>query len=311
MRVWFLTMIRLHRRAVAATIALLTCVFTTAGCVTNTEGGNPEGWTDIKPAAVPEIAALVPANIKAKGTLTSGTNPPFAPMEFKDSNGNLIGFEMDLVGALASVMGLKFEPVQQDFSRILPSVQAGSLDMGSSGFTDNEERRKSFDFVDYMYAGVQWVQHTGKPIDPNEPCGLTIAVQRTTVSETDDVRPKAEQCLKDGKKPIEVLSYDTSDNAALALVNKRADVFSADSPVSAWAVHKSKGKLELVGDMQDASPYGLAVPKGSQLGVALAKALQYLIDHGDYQRLLDQWSIQNGKLDKALINEKTIQEVKH
>lgn len=289
-------------RAASALLLLGLCT----SCVTNEEQGTPEGWSQITPEVVPEIAAMVPADVAARGTLTVGTNPPFAPFEFKDSSGNIIGLELDLIHAVAAVMGLKSEPVQQDFSMILPAVTSGSLDAGASGFTDTDERRKNYDFVDFLYAGVQWAQQPGADVDPDNACGLTVAVQRTTVSDTEDVRPKAEECLAQGKAPIKVLAYDTSDTAATALVLGRADAFSADSPITAWAVERSGGKMELTGEMFQAAPYGWPVPKDSELGPALAAALQHLIDTGDYARILGQWNIHEGYLDHALINEEAI-----
>lgn len=289
----------------AAVCTSLLPVAMLAGCVTNAEGGNPEGWEEITPAAVPEIAAMVPEDIQASGRLTAGANPPFAPFEFKDSQGNLIGMEMDLGRAVASVMGLEFAPQEQDFAMILPAVQAGTLDTGMSGFTDSEERRENFDFVNFLYAGIQWAAQPGADVDPAHPCGLTVAVQRTTVSETDDVRPKAEKCEEEGN-PMTILSYDTSDNAALAALVGRADALSADSPVTAWAVNRSDGKMELVGDMFDAAPYGFAVPKGSPLGPAMAAAMQHLIDTGEYERILAQWGVETGLLEQAQINEQPV-----
>ncbi|MDK8637594.1 ABC transporter substrate-binding protein [Corynebacterium imitans] len=280
-----------------------------SGCVTNTEGGNPEGWEPIVPDAVPEIAALVPKEVAADGKLSIGANPPFAPFEFKDSTGAIIGLEMDLGRAVAGVMGLEYDPQDMDFAMILPAVQAGSLDAGMSGFTDNEERRKSFDFVNFLYAGIQWAQQPGAGVDPSNPCGLTVSVQRTTVSETDDVRPKAQACEDAGEEPITILSFDTADNAALAALVGRADAYSADSPVTAWAVERSDGELELVGDMFDAAPYGFAVPKGSALGPAMAQAMQHLIDTGDYERILAQWNVGTGLLDEALLNEQPIEKL--
>lgn len=288
-------------------VALAVASASLAGCVTNAEGGNPEGWQPILPDEVPEIAAMVPESVAADGTLTAGTNPPFAPFEFKDSEGRIIGMEMDLGRAVASVMGLDFRPVEQDFSMILPAVQSGTVDTGMSGFTDNEERRQNYDFVNFLYAGIQWAQQTGDNIDPARPCGLTVSVQRTTVSETDDVRPKAAACEAHGEDPVTVLSYDTSDNAALAVLVERADGFSADSPVTAWAVNRSDGQLEMVGEMFDAAPYGFAVPKDSELGPAMAAAMQHLIDTGEYERILAQWSIEDGLLDEALINEQPLE----
>ena len=275
-------------------------------CVTNVEDGHPAGWEPIIPEAVPAVVEMVPADIAERGVLRGGTNPPFAPFELKDSDGSIIGMEMDLAAAVAGVMGLRFEPVEQDFAMILPAVQAGTLDAGTTGMTDNEERRKNFDFVNFLYAGIQWAAPVGSDVDPSHPCGLTVAVQRTTVSETDDVRPKSEACEAAGEEPITILAYDTSDNAALGALMGRADALSADSPVTAWAVARSDDRLELTGEMFDAAPYGWAVPKDSPLGPAMAAALQHLIDTGDYERILAQWGVESGLLDTAMINEKEI-----
>lgn len=294
----------MNRRRMTAVAVVTAASISMSACVTNVEEVHPEGWTPVTPDAVPEIAALVPESVAADGVLSGGTNPPFAPFEVKDSGGDIVGMEIDLARATAAVMGLEFEPVEQDFAMILPAVQAGTLDVGVSGFTDNEERRKNVDFVNFLYAGIQWAQPTGGNVDPENACGLTVAVQRTTVSETDDVRPKSQACEDAGEKPITILSYDTSDNAALSALIGRADALSADSPVTAWAVARSDGELELTGDMFAAAPYGWAVPKDSPLGPAMAAALQHLIDTGDYQRILAQWGVETGLVEKAMINEK-------
>ena len=293
----------MHYPTSARIAACLVATSLLAGCATNEEGGTPDGWEPIVPDEVPEIAAMVPPEVAADGVLNVAANPPFAPFEFKNSRGDIVGVEMDLARAVAGVMGMDFRVDDMDFALILPAVTAGSLDAGASGFTDNAERRESFDFVDFLYAGVQWAAQPGSGVDPSDPCGLTVSVQRTTVSETDDVRPKSEACEAAGKEPLTVLAFDTADNAALAALVGRADAYSADSPVTAWAVERSDGELEMVGEMFDAAPYGFAVPKGSQLANAMAAAMQHLIDTGDYARILNQWNIDTGLLDQALINE--------
>lgn len=289
--------------------ALLAGVLLT-GCVTNEEQGNPAGWQEIIPEENPELAALVPNDIAAKGYLTMGTNPPFAPFEFKNSQGQIIGLEVDLARALAGVLGLELRTVEQDFAMILPAVSSGTVDFGGSGFTDTEERRQNYDFVNSLNAGIRWAQRADRPdtIDPDNACGLTVAVQRTTVSETDDVRPKSEACVEAGKPAISVLAYDTSDTAATALVLGRADAFSADSPILSWAVERSDGQLEEVGDMFQAAPYGFAVPKDSELGDALAAAMEQLIADGTYEAILAQWNISEGLLEHAQINGQSLAE---
>ncbi|MDU0478513.1 ABC transporter substrate-binding protein [Staphylococcus chromogenes] len=297
--------VMLNRRrfaTLAGIIATLASTVSLTACVTNSEVGNPEGWQEIKPAAAPEVQAMVPAEIKQRGYLTMGTNPPFAPMEFKDDSGQIIGADIDLARAVAAVMGLELRVQEQDFNLILPSISGNTVDFGATGMTDNEERQKSFDFVDYLSAGVQWAAQPGSGIDPNNACGLTVAVQKGTVSETDDVAPKSEACVAAGKQPISVLSYELADQAVTAVVLGRADAFSADSPVTAWAVTRADGKLEPVGEMFDAADYGWPIKKGSDLAPAMAAALQHMIDTGDYEKILQPWGIKDGLMPQAKLN---------
>ncbi|WKD61076.1 Glutamine-binding periplasmic protein precursor [Corynebacterium ciconiae DSM 44920] len=298
----------MHRFSAHLATRLSACVFAVglafgvSACVVNEENGHPEGWQDIQPEPDPDVVALVPPEIADTGVITLATNPPFAPAEFKDSHGQIIGFDIDLARAAAATMGLTLEVRQQDFNMILPAISSGTIDFGASGMTDNEERRRKYDFVDYLTAGIQWAAPPDSGIDPDNACGLTVAVQRGTVSESDDVPARSEACEAAGKEPITMLAYDDSDSAALAAVLGRADAFSADSPISAWAVERSEGKIELIGDITDAAHYGWPVDKGSPLAPALAAALQSLIDSGDYETIMTQWGISSGLAENAKIN---------
>lgn len=285
--------------AVAGIIAMST---TLTGCVVNDEGGHPEGWTPVEVETVPEIAAMVPEEVAADGILLYGTNPPFPPMEFKNSAGEMIGSDIDLAAAVAKVMGLEAKPVEQEFPMILPAISAGTVEFGAAGFTDSEERRKNYDFVDYLVAGIQWSQQPGGNVDPDNACGLTVAVQRGTVSDTEDVDRRSEECVAQGKPAIHKLAYDSSDTAANALVLGRVDAFSADAPVNAYAVARAGGRMELVGDIYDAAYYGWPVKKGSDLAPALAKALEYLLENGYYEQIMGQWNLNDTFIDEAKIN---------
>ncbi|MEJ6020576.1 ABC transporter substrate-binding protein [Corynebacterium sp. H113] len=289
--------------AVTATLALSTALtLGLTGCVTNNEGGHPEGWAEVKPAAVPELAAKVPEDIRKRGTIRIGTNPTFAPAEFKDSQGNIIGFDIDLAKATAAVLGLDLVVQEQDFALILPSVSGNAVDFGASGFTSNEERRKTYDFVDYLDTGLQWARSPESDITPDTACGKTVAVQRNTVADMDDLPLKNQECLDKGLPAIDKLAYQDAGTAATAVVLGRAEALAADSPVSAWAVARSDGKLEMAGDIYDSAPFGWPVPKDSELGPVLAEALQHLIDTGEYQRIFAMWGLEDGAVEQATIN---------
>lgn len=293
----------LPRRATRGALALLLTA-TLSGCVTNQETGHPDGWKAIEPSTNAQLAALVPHDVQSRGEITVGTNPPYAPNEFKDSDGNIIGFEMDLIRAAGSMMGLKVNVRQMDFNLILPSISAGSVDVGASAFTDTEERQKSYDFVDFYSAGISWATQPGneKNVDPNNACGLTVAVQKGTYSDTDEVKGRSDECVAAGRPAISKLVYEKADAAATATALGKADAYSSDSPVIDYAIKRSSGRLVAVGEPFDTSPFGMAVKKGSPLGQALAATMSTMMKDGTYKAILDQWGLEKGKLDAVTFN---------
>jgi len=287
------------RTVVGALLALI--ALTATGCVRNNEGLVPVlPPIDVHP--VDAIAAQLPPEIAAAGRLRVGTNPPYAPNEFKDEDGTIVGFDVDLLTAAAAVLGLTLDVKETDFDKIIPAVQAGTLDVGMSSFTDTLEREKSVDFVTYFSSGVQWAQRAGDGVDPDNACGLRVGVQTTTIEDIDEVPAKSAACEAAGRPPIRKVKYDSQDDAANALILGRVDALSADSPVTAYAIKRSDGRLVPAGGVYDASPYGWVIAKGSPLGPVLQQALQYLIDGGQYRAIAEAWGVEAGIIETSVVN---------
>jgi len=274
-----------------------------AGCAHNTEDtGAP--LTSLAPQAkVDSIAALLPAKIKNSGTMVIGVDDTYPPNEFKDSSGAIVGFDIDLMKAVAQVLGVTPKFVESSFEKIIPAIQMGTFDASMSSFTDTVEREKSVDFTDYFSAGIQWAQHAGKPaIDPDNACGLKVSVQATTEEDTTEVPAKSAACVAAGKSPIVKSSFNDQTAATTALMMGQVDAMSADSPVTAYAVKQSNGALVQTGPLYEAAPYGWPVAKGSTLAKALQLAIQQLIDTGVYQKICDAWGVGAGMITKSVIN---------
>lgn len=285
---------------VATAIAAAGAV-TLSGCASNKESSGPTGTVKNTVSQNASLAALLPAKIKSAGKLIVGVNVPYSPNEFLQG-GKVVGFDVDLMDATAKVLGLKTDYRQADFSKIVPAVSTGTYDIGMSSFTDNKEREKTVDFVTYFSAGILWASATGKKVDPNNACGLTVAVQSTTTEQTDELPAKNKACTDAGKKAIKVLPYENQDDATNAVVLGKAAAVSADSPVTAFAIKQSAGKLEQAGDIMQAAPYGWPVAKGSTLVQAMQKALQSLIADGTYGQICQKWGVQAGEIKTALVN---------
>ncbi|MGR4011195.1 ABC transporter substrate-binding protein [Leucobacter sp. 1207-22] len=283
--------------AAAAALAL-------TGCVNNaekeSEGTSEKAGLEIQADAA--AVALLPADVKESGVLTIGTDAEYPPNEYKDANGKPIGWGVELAEAVAAKLGLTPEWEILPFDSILPRLEEGTLNMGSSSFTDNVERQKAVDFVDFLDAGSQWAAQPGSDINPDDACGLTVAVQTGTVQHTDEMPARNEACKAAGKPEITVLPAAAQSEVTNAVVNGKADAFSADSPVTGAAVAKLSGELELVGDIFDGAPYGFATQKGSDMTAAVNAALQSLIDDGSYMKILSAAGVEAGALDAAVIN---------
>ena len=275
-----------------------------SGCSRSSESPSDEGSpTAVAPAEkVDAIANTVPESIKSTGTLVVGVNVPYAPNEFKDPEGKLVGFDVDLMNAIAGTLGLTPEYKEADFAKIIPSIQGGTFDVGMSSFTDSKDREEQVDFVTYFSAGTAWAQPAGGDINPEDACGKKVAVQATTVQETDELPARSKKCVDEGKPAIEIIPFDSQDAATNAVVLGQADAMSADSPVTLYAIKQTNGKLEQAGETFDSAPYGWPVEKGSPLAQSLLQALQHLIDNGKYQEIAANWGLEEGMIDKPVIN---------
>lgn len=269
------------------------------GCVNNAanEGGTPDKGDSSSSASITTWD-----DIKASGELIIATDAEYPPNEFKDDSGNPVGWGVDLANAVAEELGLTPKWEIMGFDSILPRIEEGVINMGSSSFTDNAERQKTVDFVNFLNAGSQWAAATGNDVDPDNACGLTVAVQQGTVQHTDEMPARNKKCLDEGKPEIKVLPFDGQPEVTNAVVNGQADAFSADSPVTGDAVAKLDGQLQLVGELFDAAPYGFAVQKKSGMAEAVQGALQKLMDNGTYLEILKKAGIESGALTEATIN---------
>jgi polar amino acid transport system substrate-binding protein len=289
----------------SAAILAATGALALSGCSAGSNSGSTESSSaSAAPTAekVDSIANTVPEAIKSSGKLIVGVNIPYAPNEFKDPSGKIVGFDVDLMNAVAGTLGLQAEFREADFAKIIPSIQGDTFNVGMSSFTDTKEREQTVDFVTYFSAGILWAQKPGTPIDPNNACGKKVSVQATTTEETDELPAKSKACTDAGKPPIDIVSFDGQDAATNAVVLGQADAMSADSPVTAYAIKQSNGKLEAAGEIMEAAPYGWPVKKGSALAQSLKAALEHLIENGTYKTIATNWGVEAGMIDKPVIN---------
>ena len=257
---------------------------------------------DLPDGAVASIAAAVPADIRETGRLVIGVNVPYAPMEFKNADGQLTGFDVDLMTAVTRVLGLVPDFRDTPFDSILPGVVDGSFDIGSSSVTDTSDREDLVDFVTYLSAGTQWARRPGTSLGPTSACGLKIGVAQGTLQETEELPRKSNECLAAGMAPVEIIVFTSQDEVTTALLKGEVEAMSADSPVTGFAIKLSRGDLVPAGDVFDSAPYGWPVKKNSELAEALRQALEHLMASGEYRAIANMWGVERGMIDRPAVN---------
>jgi len=122
------------------------------------------------------------------------------------------------------------------------------------------------------------------------------------VQEQTDMPPKVKACASSGK-PIDLQIYGGQDQATAAVATGKADAMLADSPVVAYAIKQSAGKIEAAGAVYDAAPYGYVVPKAdTAFAQAIADGLKSLDTSGAYKKALSTWGNEAGAISDFAVN---------
>lgn len=296
--------------AIALLVAATGCTsVSTSGSPSSTGAGSATGSTSV--AAVAGVdsaaAAMVPADLKAKGSLTFVHDASYPPFEsFAADNKTIVGFDVDLANAIAATMGLKATHVNAGFDTILPGISSKKYDVGMSAFSITPARAKSVDFVTYLDGGTGIAVMAGNPtkltMDPAKLCGHTIAAENGSIQGLNLLPQFSAQCVKDGKAPIKSQLYPTQSAANLALTSGRADAVIADSISLSVQAKLSKGQFEVApGPDYDPSPTGIALLKGSPLDQPISLALKHLTEDGTIATLMAKSDIPATALNKSIV----------
>ncbi|OBG42958.1 bifunctional serine/threonine-protein kinase/transporter substrate-binding domain-containing protein [Mycolicibacterium fortuitum] len=270
--------------------------------VANAAGSAGSGPVQAPTGAVDKIAKTVPADIRDSGRLVVGVNVPYAPNEFKNSSGEIVGFDIDLMKAVARTMGLVPDFRETGFEGILPSVADGNFNVGMSSMTDTAEREQQVDFVTYFEAGTLWARRAGSSADPGAPCGLRVGVAYSTIQDTQEIPAKSDACVAAGLPPVEKVVRTHQDEVTAALIAGEVDAMTADSPVTGFAIKLSGSALEPAGEVFDSAPYGWPVAKGSGLAESLRLALEHVMSTGEYRTIATMWGVEKGMITQPVIN---------
>ncbi len=247
-------------------------------------------------------AALVPASFKGK-TLQVATDATYPPDESIKGT-KMIGFDVDLMKAVGTTLGLKINENNVTFDSIIGGIDSGRYAVGNSSFTDTKEREKSVNFVDYFQAGegVYGLKSTtAKFTGLKSFCGQSVAVETGTTEES-DADATAKTCP--ANKKLTVASFPTQTEANLSVQAGHSTFGFVDSQIAGFIASTSNGMFKVVGNAIEVAPYGMATNKttaGKGLAKAIQAAVKTLIANGTYHAILAKWGVTGGALTSGKI----------
>ena len=183
---------------------------------------------------------------------TDATWPPF---EYVDDQNNIVGFDIDLMNAIAEKAGIEIQFQNVAFAPLLAGMAQGTYDAAISSITITDARSQSMLFSNPYYVAGQMivVQKNNTSITSQDSLkGKKLGAQLGTTGEA----------LANDTEGATVKSYNQIGLAIQDLLNGQIDAVICDTPIANGYVNKNAGTLKIVGDSLTTESYGIAVAKG-------------------------------------------------
>jgi len=231
------------------------------------------------PAPAPEPA---PARV-----YVVGTDAAYAPFESQNERGEIVGFDIEVVNAIAKKAGIEVKFVNTPWEGIFNTLAQGDRDLLVSAITITEERRQSMDFSNPYFDAAQLiaVKLDSKIAKFDDLKSRKVGVQTGTTG--DEVVSKLL-----GKASTDIRRFESTPLALKELEAGGVDAVVADNGVVVnYVANNSAGKFKTVSDKAfQPEQYGLAVKKGNvELLGKLNQGLAAIMADGSYAQIYSKY----------------------
>lgn len=254
--------------AVFAAVFALTCAIALPSCASQSE--SDQGYSLIE-----------------EGKLTIASDLATPPFEYVTESGDIVGFDVDLITAIADEMGLEanYLPAQK-FDSIVPMVKQGvKTDVSISSVTITDERKQEIDFADPYIDNNQGVvvldAQTYPTAEDLNAAGVKIATLPSTTSE---------EWAQENLPNATIVDFDDWTAAFTATQSGQCQGIVCDLPLAQWMTANSFTDMQVIKEIPTGEQLGIAVSKDNPgLTEAINKALATLKESGKYDEIYDKW----------------------
>ena len=213
------------------------------------------------------------------------TDRTFAPFEFENDKGEMVGIDLDILKAIAEDQGFEYEVIPVGFSAAVTALEAGECDGVIAGMSITDERAAKYDFSEPYYdSGVGMAVLQGSDITTYDQLkGQNVAAKIGTEGCT------FAESIAD-QYGFEVTQFESSSDMYQAVLGGEAVACFEDYPVIGYEISRGLG-LILPTPMEKGSSYGFATLKGAnpELVEMFNKGLENIKADGTYDKILSTY----------------------
>ena len=231
----------------------------------------------------PPAVASAPSAPAAARVYVVGTDAAYAPFESQNEKGEIVGFDIDIVNAVAKQAGIEVKFVNTPWEGIFNALNQGDRDLLVSSITITDERKQTMDFSDPYFDANQLiaVPNDSKVTRFDDLKSLKVGVQTGTTG--DEAVAKLQ-----GKSSTNIKRFESTPLALKELEGGGVNAVVADNGVVINYVANNAGaKFKTVSDAAFVPEhYGIAVKKGNaELLAKLNQGLAAIKADGTYERI--------------------------
>ncbi len=264
-------------KKLVAILLACTMVFTLAGC--SSSDSSDDAASDAEETEADDTEQTDSEYVQEKGTLVVGITD-FEPMDYKDENGEWIGFDADMATSFAEELGVDVEFVEIDWDNKILEIDNKSIDCVWNGMTLTDEVTSAMDCSNAYSSNSQVIVLPEDKADADIK-DLTYAVESGSAGETaaDD-------------NDLEYTSVSSQANALMEVAAGSSDAAIIDLLMAEAMVGEGTSYEDLVqGEILVDEEYGVAFRQGSDLVEKLNEFFQSSYADGTMQEVAEEYGI--------------------
>ena len=262
------------------------------------------------PAHADDPRSLLPEQVKKTRVLRVGSQQTYPPIEYRDhKTGRVVGLSAELLEEIAKRLGLKLEWVQCDYGALITGAKAGRFDLVSGGISDQIERERELDFVNYMASGTAILIERKRVPEfwfLEDFSGHKVAFTFGAKIIESVVRDASDKLVAQGKPPIEMVMLPNTADAKMQLDLGRVDGYLNETFTLVHMMKQTPGRYTMVRYgyytlTNLATSWGFT-KKDTGLRDAVQTVAQRMMDDGTFAEIARKWDLEAGMLPQITIN---------